>query len=281
MRAADGGVMASEGAGQRVLLHVGVPSSGTTVLKGTQLERTMALEDEGVLHCGSREEMFLAALDVRRCHKVWGRRRSEAEGAWDRVCGRARRHRGTSMIGHELLGAASERQITAALTMLSGLEVHVVVTARDLAGQAAAEWQEALGHGSRDTFEEFHRRVVAGTSETDDARCFRAAQELPALLDRWSAGVPRARVHLVCCPRPPRGPDCQPGVPEDLYDQLRETSRRWVTEVANAGYTVHGDHDELTPEVHRTRDPQPGHRPAALEKRRNKVRRRLVTAREG
>lgn len=230
MRAADGGVMAGEGTGQRVLLHVGVPHSGTTVLKGTQLERTMALEDEGVLHCGSREEMFLAALDVRRCHKVWGRRRSEAEGAWDRMCGRARRHRGTSMIRHELLGAASERQITAALTMLSGLEVHVVVTARDLAGQAAAEWQEALRHGGRDTFEEFHRRVVAGTSETADARCFRAAQELPALLDRWSAGV-----------------------------RL----------------------DELTSIVHRTPGPQPVHRPAALEKRRNKVRRRLVPAREG
>lgn len=377
--------MAGKGSGQRVFLHVGTPKSGTTFLQASLAHNSKALQKAGVLYCGTREEMFLAALDVRRNHKAWGRQRKDTDGAWDAVCHRARRHRGTSVISHELLGAASEPEIGAALKTLRGLEVHVVVTTRDLARQSAAEWQEGIKHGRRLTFEEFRRRVLAVDSETDYALRFRAAQELPALLGRWSAETPRARVHLVCCPRPASEPDllwrrfagaidpdiaslptagpehtnaslgsvetdllrrvnialakrleqphygelakrlyaqrllgtqssARPVVPPDMYDELRTISERWVKDIANAGYTVHGDLDELIPEPpdaqaphpddvdpgvqvdvaarstaellleiqrYRARNAQLQERNAELEKRRSKLRHKLTKARKG
>ena len=150
--------------------------------------------------------MFLAALDVRGAHKAWGRRRSEVEGAWDDVCRKARAHDGTTVISHELLAAASARQVTAALTMLKGLEVHVVVTARDPARQAAAEWQEGIKHGRRLTFDQFRGRVL------EQRLGDRLRPPLPGLpgparragpVGRHAAAVPRARRVLPAAGRRP------------------------------------------------------------------------------
>ena len=191
---------------QRVFLHVGVPKSGTTFLQSSLNLNSKALRESGVLYPGGQERMFLAALDVRGAHKAWGRRRAEVDGSWDRLCRKARAHDGTTVISHELFAAASAHQVTAALTMLKGLEVHVVVTARDPARQAAAEWQEGIKHGRRLPFEQFRRRVLDGASETDYARRFRASQDLPAVLARWGGSVRPAHVHVVCCPPPDADP---------------------------------------------------------------------------
>jgi hypothetical protein len=193
---------------QRVYLHVGVPKSGTTFLQTSLSDNRKALREAGILYPGGHERMFLAAVDVRDTHKAWGRSRAEVEGAWDALCRKARAHDGVTVISHELLGAACSRQIIKALSMLKGVEVHVVVTARDPARLAVAEWQEGIKHGRRLTFEEFRARVLDGASETDYARRFRASQDLPAVLARWGAGLPASRVHVVSCPPP----DADPGV---------------------------------------------------------------------
>ena len=193
---------------QRVYLHVGVPKSGTTFLQASLTANRTDLRDAGVLYPGGEERMFLAAVDVRGSHKAWGRKRSEVEGAWDHVCRKARKHDGVTVISHELLGGASTRQVTEALTMLKGVEVHLVVTARDPARQATAEWQEGIKHGRRLTFEQFRSRVLDSSSETDYARRYRASQDLPDVLARWGATLPPSRVHVVCCPPP----DADPGL---------------------------------------------------------------------
>ena len=192
----------------RVLIHVGLPKSGTTFLQTSLRENRKALREVDVLSPGGHERMFLAAVDVRGTHKGWGRTREEVTGAWDDLCRRARAHDGTTVISHELLAAASPRQITAALSMLKGLEVHVVVTARDPARQAVAEWQEGVKHGRRLTFAQFRTRVLEdtgttagdGTADPDYAQRYRANQDLPAVLARWGKGLPPDRVHVVTCP---------------------------------------------------------------------------------
>jgi hypothetical protein len=193
---------------QRVYLHVGVPKSGTTFLQASLSSNRKDLRAAGVLYPGGEERMFLAAVDVRGSHKAWGRKRSEVEGAWDHVCRKARKHDGVTVISHELLGGASTRQVTEALTMLKGVEVHLVVTARDPARQATAEWQEGIKHGRRLTVEQFRTRVLSSSSETDYARRYRASQDLPDVLARWGATLPASRVHVVCCPPP----DADPGL---------------------------------------------------------------------
>ena len=191
---------------QRVFLHVGVPKSGTTFLQSSLTQNRKDLRGAGVLYPGGQERMFLAALDVRGAHKAWGRRRAEVDGSWDTLCRKARAFDGSTVISHELFAAASAHQVTAALTMLKGLEVHVVVTARDPARQAVAEWQEGIKHGRRLRFEQFRRRVLDGASDTDYARRYRASQDLPDVIARWGASLPPSRVHVVCCPQPDADP---------------------------------------------------------------------------
>lgn len=320
--------MTGTSSSRRLFLHVGVPKSGTTFLQASLARNHDALQAAGVLDVGNRRETFLAAVDVRGTHDAWGRNREDVAGAWAKLCKRARRHDGTSVISQELLAAASADQVTDALAPLRGVEVHVIVTARDLARQAAAEWQEGIKHGRCMRFEQFRRHMTAVDTETDYAQKLRAAQELPGVLGRWSAHLPPERVHIVCCPRPGSPPEMlwrrfagllgdhvadlpcagrehanaslgsletdllrrvnlaldkrlpqpdygqivkqlyaqrllatssspRPVVPEGMYDDLRIISQRWVKELADGGYTVHGDLDELVPEPSRVPAPHP------------------------
>ena len=188
----------------RVVLHVGLPKSGTTFLQQSLRDNAEALADRGVLYPQTDDDvMFRAALDVRGNHKAWGRRRKDVEGAWDRLCDRARRHLGTTVVSQELLGAACGRQVDAALSMLKGLDVHLLVTARDPARQLVSEWQEGVKHGRRLTFEEFHHAVIRG--DTDAAARYHATQALTGVLDRWGRWLPADHVHVVVAP--PRGTD--------------------------------------------------------------------------
>lgn len=183
----------------RVVLHVGLPKSGTTFLQHGLGRNAEALADRGVLYPQTSDDvMFRAALDVRGNHKAWGRRRRDVAGAWDFLCATARRHAGTTIVSHELLAPACRRQVDAALSMLQGLDVHLVVTARDPVRQLVSEWQEGVKHGRRLTFTEFEAAVRSG--QGDLAHRFAAAQALPEVLHRWGRHLPSDRVHLVVGP---------------------------------------------------------------------------------
>jgi hypothetical protein len=193
--------------GQRIFVHVGVPKSGTTFLQSSLARNGAALRRQGVLYPAEDPDlMFHAALDVRGNHKAWGRKRSTVEGAWDELCARARKHRGTTVVSHELLAAAEPEAVAAALARLGDLEVHVIVTARDPARQVVAEWQEGVKHGRGLPFAEFARKVLDDRrgkgNGTGHARRFAASQDLPAVLQRWGDGLPVERVHLITCPEP-------------------------------------------------------------------------------
>lgn len=305
----------------RVVLHVGLPKSGTTFLQHSLAENAEALSDRGVLYPqGPRDVMFRAALDVRGNHKEWGRKRQDVEGTWDTLCREAHQHVGTTVISHELLAAACRQQVDAATSMLKGLEVHVVVTVRDLARQLVAEWQEGVKHGRRVTFEEFNARVGAGDTGRDDglARRFYAAQDLPDVLGRWGRWLPPEQVHVLVgapegagssvlwsrfakvvgfdpdgfppttaghtnaslgvneidllrrvnialdgrLPQPAYGRIAKrrlaqgllagqgsprPSLPAPTYAAVLPVAERWARQVERAGYTVHGDLDDLLP----------------------------------
>ena len=95
----------------RLYLHVGVPKSGTTFLQRALLSNQDGLREAGFLYPGAdHEEMFRAAMDVRSSYETWGRKPEDVAGAWQRLCTQARAFDGTSIISHEILGAASPEQ---------------------------------------------------------------------------------------------------------------------------------------------------------------------------
>jgi hypothetical protein len=185
----------------RVVLHVGLPKTGTTYLQALLADHRDVLRSQGVLYPFLRPGgMFHAAVEVRGSHEKFGLDPDLVQGSWAALCERARQHDGVSVISHEVLGGATEAEIAAALALLDGLEVHVVVTARDLARQATAHWQEEVKLGDPRSFADFEREQFRA-DRPDDRPHFWHAQDYAAALARWSTAVGPERAHLVVCPR--------------------------------------------------------------------------------
>lgn len=190
------------GAAHRVFLHVGTPKSGTTYLQELLWRNRDSLRVAGVRYPGDRPDaQFLATLDLldRPFH---GQVDPAQAGAWERVAAEVRAWPGTSVISHELLAPAGADAARRARHSFGDAEVHIVCTARDLARQIPAVWQEDLKNRGTLTFDEFSRSLRGDdTVKPYFARTFWGFQDLPAILRTWGAEVPPSRVHLVTLPR--------------------------------------------------------------------------------
>ena len=79
--------------------------------------------------------------------------------------------------------------------------MHIVFTARDLARQLPAAWQERVKNGSASTFGEFLASIRADKRDRDPAaRHFWAMQGVPTVLARWSRTLPPEQIHVVTVP---------------------------------------------------------------------------------
>lgn len=239
-------------------LIVGLPHGGGTFLPAALRAHAPSLEAAGLGQpARSADEMFRAAVEIRRDHQAWGLRRRDVEGAWAEICRRAYQGKGDVVVGHDLLAAASGAEIALLVDRLPGFDVHVVVAA------GPADPRLSL---------------------------FPDDYDLAAVLDRWAAHAPSpAHVHvLVTDPGDPAATWAALGqvvgfdadllpVPDDLLDgdgsgldlanlrllagsagsltpveELREAAEDWAKAVAEGGYDVRGDLGGLAP---RTTDP--------------------------
>jgi hypothetical protein len=188
---------------KRLFLHVGSPKTGTTFLQEVLWsQREEALEQGLLLPGASFGDHFLACMDLRERHV----RVPESVGAWGRLVEATSGWDGDALISHELFAGARKRPISRAGADLDAVcdELHLVITARDLARQIPAEWQEHLKHRSTAGLAEFVRSV---RERGDKSRWFWHVQGIPALVERWAQVVPRDRIHLVTVPPPGAGSD--------------------------------------------------------------------------
>ena len=129
-----------------------------------------------------------------------GGQREDARGEWGRLMDRVRRHDGTVIVSHEILAGARPAQVRKAMAALEGSEVHLVYSARDLARQIPAEWQEGIKHRRRRSFARFLTQVQ-NARRSNPTMWFWRAQGLPDVLTRWGDGLPPDRIHLVTVPQ--------------------------------------------------------------------------------
>lgn len=150
--------------------------------------------------------MFLAAIEVREAFEYWGHDEKELAGTWTRMCQDARGFPGSTVMSHELLCAATPEQASRALQELEGLDVHLVYTARDLGRQLLSEWQERVKNGSSQSFDAFQRTVVKRLRQGNPGLFWRNHGLVDAL-DRWGAGLPASKIHVVVAPPPGSEPE--------------------------------------------------------------------------
>ncbi len=206
-----------------VHLHVGAPKTGTTYLQDRLALNRTSLESHGVSYpIGMRADMFGAALDL--IDLPWGGQREGVRGEWDALMGRVRRVSGRAIVSHEILAGARPKQVARAMSDLAGSDVHLVLSARDLARQIPAEWQENVKHRRVHSFDRFLTQVQ-GASRRNPKMWFWRAQSLPDVLTRWTSGLPPERVHLVTVPQSRAG-----GTLWARYCEALELDPAWLPE---------------------------------------------------
>lgn len=183
---------------RRCFVHVGLQKTGTSYLQSVFWQSAEALREQGLgLLPGTRAGAYHLMLAVRdqlregidppKAFTVLRRLPRQA----------ARLDTPHALISQESLAPASPDQVRRLVTALEPFEVHVVVTARDLARQIPSTWQQRMRTRRTEPYDAFVRAVAA---RGPHARVFWAQQDLPAVLDRWGSVVPAERVHLVTVP---------------------------------------------------------------------------------
>lgn len=185
---------------QRVFLHIGAPKAGSTYVQSLLWANRAALSDDGLLVPGrALFDHTLASIAVRGNHDEPELRRRAAD-TWERLVNRARGADGDVVLSNEWYCWADADRARLAVEAFAPAEVHLVFTARPIAQQVPAAWQETLKVGLAHSMEEFVDRL-------DDAgeRWSWSTLDPAESLVRWAEYTEPARVHLVTLP--PRSAD--------------------------------------------------------------------------
>ena len=188
----------------KVWLHVGCPKTGTGYLQGIVWSNRDALRQQGLLLPGTSEhDHYQASVYVRGAHAKRARA-DDIEATWRRLVDEVHRTDRDVLISHEVFANASARQARFTIDALGGAETHVIITARDLARQIPASWQQGVKQGYTMPLEEFVRDVVV-RGRGPQGRIFWKLHDVADLCGRWGRHLPASHVHVVTVP--PKGAD--------------------------------------------------------------------------
>jgi hypothetical protein len=193
-----------------VFLHIGLAKTGTTYLQRILHSNRDLLRRNGVVYPGARRaDHFKASLDLRGTNYL-GHTYPDAAGAWRRLVDEVNAYEGSALISHETLARTRGPVIEQAVKDFDTHDVRVVVTARDLARQVPAIWQERLKNRSTETYGNFLHNIFASDHGRRRRGRFWEVQDLIGVTGRWSAGVGPDNVIIVTVP--PSG-----GEPQELW----------------------------------------------------------------
>jgi hypothetical protein len=187
---------------RRCYLHVGLPKTGTSYLQSVVWASREQLEAQGLRLLMDRPaDHFHATLALRGMLSEQ-MDPQEAFSALDRLAASAA-DGSDVLLTHESLAPATVEQVAQMVGLVPGFEVHVVVTARDLARQITSGWQQRIQERQVHAYDEFVEAVVQRRPMADD---FWRNQDLVDVARRWSSAVPAERVHVVTVPPPGSAP---------------------------------------------------------------------------
>ena len=198
---------------RRVYLHVGAPKSGTTYLQRVLRHNQAALARQGVLVAGrTHADLVHAGFVIREDPRLQGLPERAAR-SWDRIVDEIRAFPGdVAVVSYELLAGARRRQARRAIDNLAGLEVHVIVTTRDLGRAVSSAWQERLKFALTEPLESWRPRPA---SDSVRAEWGWRTMDPGSVASRWGATLPPEQVHIVTAPR-------GGGMPTALWDRFAE-----------------------------------------------------------
>lgn len=194
----------------RVVVHIGLPKTGTSYLQTIIWSNRDELRRRGLVVPGVERRDHLWSSRTVREDPAQDRAPEHHRGAWERVRAELAAAEGTGLISHEFFAAASRKQARAMVAALAPAQVHVVVTAREPLGLFAASWQESLKNGATTPMADYAREESRSSTAIWNWRTL----DLRLVLERWTTAVPPERTHvLVLDPSAPR---------EDVWHRFAE-----------------------------------------------------------
>jgi hypothetical protein len=194
---------------RQVYLHIGLPKTGTTFLQDALWANKSALGERGVLVPGRHHRRhLLASLDLREDPKL-ARRPGDVAHPWQDLVEEILAWDGQSaVVSHEFFAAASEAQVRRALESFPDMELHVIITARDMVSLGLSRWQEWVKNGGRGDIDAY-----PGTDDYDPTDEWGwGSFDLASILDRWGSVIPHERIHVL--------PMVRGGRAEDLWKRF-------------------------------------------------------------
>ena len=202
----------SAAAGQRprVFLHIGEPKTGSTFLQQVIWRNRATLASQGVVLPGHHpQDHFRASQDLRGLKKLASDPAGSWTGEWDILARESKQAPRAAIISHELFSAADDEHARQAVSSLQPAEVHLVLTARDMAALLPAEWQESVKHRNARGWEDWLGDVIDRESASPDRRqwWFWRVHDTLQILQVWSRYVPADRIHVMTTPQRGASPD--------------------------------------------------------------------------
>lgn len=181
----------------QVFVHVGLPKTGTTYLQDLMYANREAFARQGVTVVGTH------ALHYQAASELAGARPARAEevprGFVDRVVDEvAAAPTPRVVLSNERYSLLRPRGIDRLVSAFPDVELHVVVTVRDLVAAEPSAWQEYVKNGGTLSWPDFCAEHVSRPQRLQSRRRVRR------VLTHWPAAVPPGRVHVITVPPPDR-----------------------------------------------------------------------------
>jgi hypothetical protein len=159
------------------------------------------LREHGVLYPGAqRRDHFLGSMDLRQSDFL-GHSYEATIGSWQRLVDEVDAYDGSAVISHETFARTPKAVIPEAVGAFDTDDVRVVVTARDLARQVPAVWQERIKNRGVVGYHEFLEGVFRSEQARRRTGGFWMPQDLLALTARWAKVVGPEKVTVVTVPK--------------------------------------------------------------------------------
>jgi len=174
-------------------LHIGEPKSGTTYIQGVLEHNRDKLLQAGLVMPEPRLQIRASQDAIRggAGGELWAQMVGELidSGA------------PSALVSMETLCRANPKAIRRALQVISGPQIKVIVTVRDIVRSLPAQWQQSTQHRKTWSWQEYSDAIVSGDDKNPASRNFWSQHDLPRILQDWSAIVTCSQVTVVTLPQ--------------------------------------------------------------------------------